>query len=185
MPPPLLLLLLLLPVAAGTPFRGAPTPPKPHLHAVYLAIGNATATVSEQGWLAEFRSMSAVGIRAVIVPHTAHGTADGDTACPGGRFDAYFPVAGGALPGGCFVQVPAAAAGSDTTLMRISRAAAEAGLELHLGLAYPHSHLWQFTDPVSTRSSLSMMALFAAATSLPRKASVTICCSCVDRHCAA
>jgi hypothetical protein len=37
-------------------------------------------------WHAEFQSMTAVGIHAIIVPHTATGTGDGDVVCPGGRF---------------------------------------------------------------------------------------------------
>ena len=88
------------------------------------------------------RMMAAVGISFVIVPHTAQGTTDNSTAeCPSGRFEAYFPIAGNeGLPAACFSQIGSTAPGG--TIGVISRAAAEAGLGLHLGLAYPFTHLW-------------------------------------------
>ena len=45
----------------------------------------------------------------------------------------------------CFTQTGSTVAGG--TLGAISRAARSAGLELHLGLAYPFTHLWMYTDP--------------------------------------
>jgi hypothetical protein len=148
---------------------------KPHLNGTFVALSNVTALWPEERWLREFEAMTAVGISFVIVPKAAQGTSDGSSACPSGTYEAFFPVAGpeesqqllggaarsdsssssssSSSSGGggaaaslaCFTQTGSTVAGG--TLGAISRAARSAGLELHLGLAYPFTHLWMYTDP--------------------------------------
>ena len=137
----LLLSALLLPALAPLPSL-PPRTPRPRLHAVFLSLSNETAARPERWWAREFGAMAAVGIRGVIIHSTAQGTADGDPDCPGGRFTSQFPVDGSPLRG-CFTP-----ASADPPLLRISHAAKGAGLSLHLGLAYPFTHLWMYTDPV-------------------------------------
>ena len=140
--PALLLPALLLPAALAPLPSPPPRTPRPRLHAVFLSLSNETAARPERWWAREFGAMAAVGIRGVIIHSTAQGTADGDPDCPGGRFTSQFPVDGSPLRG-CFTP-----ASADPPLLRISHAAKGAGLSLHLGLAYPFTHLWMYTDPV-------------------------------------
>ena len=133
--------LLLAPLALLAAPPPPPTP-RPRLHAVFLSLSNETVARPERWWAREFGAMAAVGIRGVVIPSTAQGTADGDPDCPGGRFTSQFPVDGSPLRG-CFKP-----ASADPPLLRVSRAAQGAGLSLHLGLAYPFTHLWMYTDPV-------------------------------------
>lgn len=133
--------LLLAPLALLAAPPPPPTP-RPRLHAVFLSLSNETVARPERWWAREFGAMAAVGIRGVIIHSTAQGTADGDPDCPGGRFTSQFPVDGSPLRG-CFKP-----ASADPPLLRVSRAAQGAGLSLHLGLAYPFTHLWMYTDPV-------------------------------------
>ena len=82
----------------------------------------------------------------------------GSAFADAGTYNAYFPVAdptsqpllgtesSSVATLACFKQTGAAVVGG--TLGAICRAAQSAGLQLHLGLAYPFTHLWMYTDPL-------------------------------------
>ena len=157
------LLLLLLALVSPQSSPSEQVRAKPRLNGTFVALGNETALWPEGRWLLEFEAMATVGISFVIVHASAHGTSDSSSECPSGTYDAYFPVTesqqpllgtqqGSAATLPCFKQTGATVVGG--TLGAIARAARSAGLQLHLGLAYPFTHLWMYTD-ASRRAHLA------------------------------
>ena len=112
------LLMLLLP-----PLSGAVS--KPRLRGIFVDLTPTTMGWTAAEWTTDLRSMATVGIKFLVIHHSAVGDANISATCPAGTYEAYFELN----------STDCIRVGSGGTLAAVLQAAKVVGLRVHLGLA--------------------------------------------------
>jgi hypothetical protein len=111
----------------GALLAAARTTP-PHLDGIFVSINAVTANWTVDEWMRDLQSMKAARLSFFVIAHVAIGKTNTTADCPTGKYEAYLPVSNP-----CFTQIGDLKAPGGT-VGNVLRAAAAAGLRVHLGL---------------------------------------------------